>query len=35
MPKHSIYSEHLGQCAANYVPLSPLGFLERARAKTL
>jgi fatty-acyl-CoA synthase len=26
----SIYREHLDPCEANYVPLSPLGFLERA-----
>lgn len=25
----SVYSEHLGPCAANNVPLTPLGFLER------
>jgi len=26
----SIYQEHLDACAANYVPLSPLGFIERS-----
>ncbi len=28
--KPSIYTQHLGKTPANYVPLSPLGFIERA-----
>ena len=30
--KSNPYEENLGKCAANYVPLTPLSFLERAAA---